>query len=123
MYSVKISSGKNRLDVLFAGSMTEAEMAEALAEIGRAVRQLRPGFDLLADITQLQPLPEVCLEGIRNTAALMIEAGLNRAVRVVGRAAGATAQFERATRVDGYGANLAFSRSEAERLLDGLAED
>lgn len=119
MFSVRISAARNRLYVVYAGSMTEEEFALSLEEIDRAVLQLRPGFDMLADIQELQPLPEACLEGIRNTASMLVRAGLHRAVRVVGRAAQATAQFERATRVDGYGANLAFSQAEAEAMLDG----
>lgn len=122
MFSVRISAAKNRLYVVFAGSMTAEEMAAGLAEIDRAVLQLRPGFDMLADIKDLQPLPEECLEGIRSTASMLVRSGLHRAVRVVGRAAQATAQFERATRVGGYGANLAFSQAEAEQMLDGPDE-
>jgi hypothetical protein len=123
VFSVRISAARNRLYVVFAGGMTAGEMAEALAEIDRAVLQLRPGFDMLADIKDLQQLPEDCLEGIRNTASMLVRSGLHRAVRVVGRAVQATAQFERATRVDGYGANLAFSQAEAEQLVDGPDDD
>jgi hypothetical protein len=119
MYSVQAHVGRNRLYVTFAGEMTEAEFGAALEEISSALGRLQTGFDLLADITALKPLPEGVLPGIRQTAALMRDKGLRRAVRIVGKATAAAVQFERATRIEGYGAYLAFSREEAERVLDG----
>ena len=120
MYSVQAHVGKNRLYVTFAGEMTEAEFGSALDEIERALEKLRPGFDMLADITALKPLPEGTFPGIRRTAVLLRDRGIRRAVRIVGKATAAAVQFERGTRIEGYGANLAFSREEGERVLDGV---
>jgi hypothetical protein len=119
MFSIQAHVGKNRLYVVFGGEMSLVEFGEALAEIDRAIARLRPGFDMLADISELKPLPDGVEQMIRETAQRLRDKGIRRAVRIVGRAAQAAVQFERATRIEGYGANLAFSKEEAERVLDG----
>ena len=120
MYRVEAHVGKNRLYVVFAGDMTPEEFRAALDAIAREVLRLRPGFDMLADISELKPLPDAVEPMIRETAQLLRDKGVRKAVRIVGRAAAAAVQFERATRMEGYAANLAFSKDEAEQVLDGF---
>jgi hypothetical protein len=120
MYRVQAHVGKNRLYVVFGGEMSVEEFRAATAEIAQAVVRLKAPFDMVADISELKPLPEGTEPVIRETAELLRAKGIRRVVRVVGRAAHAAVQFERATRMQGYAANLAFTKDEAEQVLDGF---
>jgi hypothetical protein len=70
--------------------------------------------------TAAEPLDAEAEVGVGRLAQLLVPAGLRTPVRVVGRSGRTALQFERISHAAGYEARLAFSFSEAERLLDGV---
>lgn len=119
LFEVKAGVGKNRLLIVLAGdiSVDECEAFEraCLEEVGR----LRPDFDLVSDVSGLEPLGDGQLERFERTMKALLEYQRGRVVRVVGRSTEVALQLERVSRRLGFSAYIAFSASEAERLLDG----
>ena len=84
----------------------------------QALERLRPGFDMVSDLSGVTRLPPESTGQLRRIIEAARAKGYRRAVRVVGRSAVAAVQFERISRALSHEAYLAFSMEEAERLLD-----
>lgn len=122
MFEVQVLVGKNRLVVRIWGEVDVAEARRIGDAAVQAMERLRPGFDLVSDLSGLSAgLPENTGQFRRIIEAARAR-GFRRGVRVVGRSAKAALQFERSSRALGHEAHLAFSLEEAERLLDGVRD-
>jgi hypothetical protein len=119
VYEVQALVGKNRLVVRIWGDIDDAEARQVGDAAVKAIERLRPGFDVMSDLTGLSPVtPEGVVQFKRIIEAARAR-GIRRVVRVVGRSVDAALQFERVSRELGHEAYLAFSLEEASRLLDG----
>jgi len=103
----------------YRGQVLAQETEEAEQRLRAVLPKLGPAFDLISDVSAAQPLDAEVEVGVGRLARLLVPGGLRTAVRVVGRSGRTALQFERISRAAGYEARLAFSFSEAERLLDG----
>ena len=103
----------------YRGQVLARETEEAEDQLRALLPELGPVFDLISDVSAAEPLDADAEAGVERLARLLVPAGLRTAVRVVGRSGRTALQFERISRAAGYEARLAFSVSEAERLLDG----
>jgi len=112
--------GKNRLYIRIDGRLEDAEARAVGDEIIRAMDRLRPGFALISDLTQAEPMGPEGVEQLKRIIAVSRERKVGQTVRIVGRAAMAALQFARTSKQYQHEPYLAFSREEAERLLDGL---
>ncbi|WP_205525481.1 STAS domain-containing protein [Pyxidicoccus trucidator] len=119
MFEVEARVGKNRLVVRIWGDLDDAEARQIGDAAVRAVDRLRPGLDILSDLSGLTRVPVECAAQLRRIVEAAQARGLRQVVRVVGRSAEAALQFQRISRSIGYEAYLAFSLEEAERMLDG----
>jgi hypothetical protein len=86
----------------------------------REMDRMRPGFALISDLTQADPLGPVGMEQFKRLLVAARERKVGQTVRIVGRAAQTALQFARTSKEYQHEPYLAFSREEAERLLDGL---
>lgn len=119
MYEVQALVGKNRLVVRIWGDIDDAEARQVGDAAVKAIERLRPGFDVMSDLTGLSPVTPEGLAQLRRIIEAARARGIRRVVRVVGRSVDAALQFERVSRELGHEAYLAFSLEEASRLLDG----
>lgn len=119
MFEVQALVGKNRLVVRIWGEIDDAEARQVGDAAVKAIERLRPGFDVMSDLTGLAPVTPEGLAQLRRIIEVAQARGVRRVVRVVGRSVDAALQFERISRELGHEAYLAFSLEEAERLLDG----
>lgn len=119
MFEVRAIVGRNRLHLLLAGHLEEAEIQAATDAVVADLPRLRPGFDVVSDITGLEPLEEYALVHIRRIHQAIVQKGCRRVVRVVGKSAQAAVQLERISREAKLEVYLAYSRAEADRMLDG----
>ena len=103
----------------YRGQVLAGETEDAERQLRALLPGMAPAFDLISDVSAAEPLDAEAEAGVGQLARLLVPAGLRTAVRVVGRSARTALQFERISRAAGYEARLAFSLSEAERLLDG----
>ena len=102
----------------YRGQVLAKETEEAEDTLRTLLPRMGPAFDLISDVSAADPLDPEAEAGVGRLAKLLVPAGLRTPVRVVGRSARTALQFERISRAAGYEARLAFSVSEAERLLD-----
>jgi anti-anti-sigma regulatory factor len=115
----EVDVGKNRLIVRVEGRIDD-EQAKSIADsIIKAMERLRPGFDMVTDLSQAEPLgPEGVAQFKRLLEAHRAKKA-GRAVRIVGRSAKVALQFARTSKELQHEPYLCFSREEAERWLDG----
>ncbi|WP_343073617.1 hypothetical protein [Pyxidicoccus fallax] len=119
MFEVEAQVGKNRLVVRLWGDIDEAEAFRIGDAAVAAMERLRPGFDMLSDLSGVTKLPEKATGQLQRIVEAARTKGFRRGVRVVGRSVEAALLFERRSRLLGHEVHLAFSLEEAERLLDG----
>ena len=118
MFEVEALVGKNRLVVRIWGDIDDVEAWRVGDAAVQALERLRPGFDMVSDLSGVTRLPPESTGQLRRIIEAARAKGYRRAVRVVGRSAVAAVQFERISRALSHEAYLAFSMEEAERLLD-----
>jgi hypothetical protein len=117
---IHVDVGKNRLFIRISGRLEEAEAPGVGDSILREMERLRPGFALISDLTDAEPLGPVGVEQIKRLITASRERKVGKTVRIVGRSAQTALQFARTSKEYQHEPYLAFSREEAERLLDGL---
>ncbi|MFL5321098.1 MAG: hypothetical protein ACJ790_15670 [Myxococcaceae bacterium] len=118
MFEVTANVAKNLITLRLEGVITQAELVKAGEEMLQAIDRLRPGLDFLADVRFVESTPEFEPAMSARVADKFRQRSLRRIVRVVGKKAQVAVKFEKASKVFGFSANLAYSMEEAERLLD-----
>jgi hypothetical protein len=120
MYKIRTDTLKNRLYVTLVGFFSLEEMRKCGDETIAATDKLRPGYDVVTDITQFKPgTPEVA-EDIKRVQAHFHTSGARQGVRVVGGNAISGMQFRRTGSAADYQSVNVATLEEAEKLLDGL---
>ncbi len=117
---IHVDVGKNRLFIRIAGRLDEAEAPSICDSIMREMDRLRPGFALISDLSEAEPLGPVGVEQVKRLITGSRQRKVGKTVRIVGRSAQTALQFARTSKEYQHEPYLAFSREEAERLLDGL---
>ena len=119
MFQVTADPDKNRLYVTVGGHLEPPERQELATAFRAALEELRPGFDIINDLSALLPTDE---DGLRDLAKMQSAAtikGLRTAVRIV-RIPLTRLQFERAARETCWEFETAATLEEAEARLDAL---
>lgn len=120
-HTVEVLVERNRLHCTLRGFLDATQGEAILLDVQLALAQLRPGFDVIADVSRLGGVAPAAFPVLRRAATAFVEGGMRRLIRVVGAAPGAAATFARVT--EGlFEARVVASLAEASRLLDGLSE-
>jgi hypothetical protein len=117
MVEIQAIPTRGRVMVVYRGQVLAAELEEAERQLHSALPVLAPAFDVVCDISAAEPLEPEAMVQVRRMADLLLRPGCAH-VRVVGRS-GQTASVPPHRALGGYESRLAFSRDEAEALLDG----
>ena len=83
MYHSEVDQPANLLKVSFSGRVDAEEMKRCAQECELAVRQVRPGFAVLNDITGLEQMDLACEPHLQRIMDLCNEAGAALVVRVI----------------------------------------
>ena len=118
MVEVRALPRRGRVTIVFRGRVVAEELVEAERQLRGALPRLAPAFDMISDVSAVEPLCPEAVAAVTRMARLVVVAGLRTHVRVVGRSSEAALQFQRISRAVGYDSRLAFSFDEAEGLLD-----
>jgi cyclopropane fatty-acyl-phospholipid synthase-like methyltransferase len=121
MYQSRTDIERNRLYITLKGRITAKEAGEATHRIIEDVSTLKPGFDVITDITKFEPVTQKETEALLTVHKALMERGVNRIVRVVGTELKATVgkiQMERTSRQSKIVAENFDSLEEADRYLD-----
>ena len=120
-YSIYANVSKNRLYLILHGFFTDDEVRKANERAIAEIKKLRPGFDIINDISDFKPATPVGAEDIKRSQIFANERGAKRIFRVVGKdmvaSAIATMQFSRTSHTAGYEADIVATVEEAEKLL------
>jgi anti-anti-sigma regulatory factor len=115
----EVDVGKNRLYVRVQGRIDDAEVKSIADSIIKQMERLRPGFDVVTDLTQAEPLGPEGVVQLKRLVEAHLSRKSGRTVRIVGRSAQVALQFARTSKELQHEPYLCFSREEAERWLDG----
>jgi len=116
---IQVSIPKNRIYLGLEGYFDDEAAEKAADQIIAGLQQLRPGFDVVSNISEFKPATPQAAEHIVRVQKALKEMGFRRIVRVVaGNALGKMQMQRTATQAGGLDAEYAATREEAERMLD-----
>lgn len=118
MLKIKADRTKNRLYVKLDGFFGEDDVKIAGNQIIREAASLRPGFDVINDVSGFKPVKPEVSDHIVHIQQEVKKMSVGRVVRVVGDNALAKMQLSRTSREAGYNAYAVATSEEAEHLLD-----
>jgi len=121
-FSIHHDSAKNRLYLRLKGFFRGREGEMIYAELETALEQVRPGFDVITDISGFVPGSTEAIAILRKGAELVKSSGRRNAVRVTGGLMSGLLQFKRVLSpvFDEGQVHYATSLAEADSILDAL---
>jgi len=118
---IRSNVGKNRLYMSFSGFFQDDEVRQIVENIKSEVLKLKPGYDVVVDISGAKPATQEGLQEIMKIQTFNLQHGLRKSVRISGDAVLAQSQLDRGAKGTGMDGNtlVASSIEEADRILDG----
>ncbi len=122
MYKITANQIKNRLYMQLKGFMEDDEMHTAAEVLIAEVKKLKPGFDVINDISECKPTTQQGSMEIARCQKYVVEHGVRHVMRVLGTNAITRMQFSRTSKNAGSEAvtEEVISFEEAEKRLDAL---
>lgn len=100
MHKVTADPEKNRLTIILEGLMNADEAKQAADEVSSALGTLKPGMDIINDISKFKPSSEETQAEIVRAQQSAVKAGAKRVIRVIESIIGKS-QFKRLQQVAG----------------------
>ena len=94
-YEIRADSNKNRLYVVLEGFFTDQQVKEAADKTIEEIDKLRPGFDVINDISKFKPASTEGAKNIARGQQYALKCGVNRVIRVISDEVIGRMQFER----------------------------
>jgi hypothetical protein len=107
---------KNRLYLILSGFFEDPEMTAVADKCIAEVKKLKPGFDIINDISQCKSASDKGIMELLRAQTFIKQSGVNKVVRITGDII-TQAQFNRQAKEAGYSAETAASIAEAEKIL------
>jgi hypothetical protein len=119
MYHIKVDETKNRLYISINGTLPMEEAQKAKRKIEFSITQLKPGFDVINDISKLIRADDIAGSVLKEIMILLIQKGVRRVIRVVGTSKIGLIQFaNNSLQIEQYKLSYVPSLEEAEKLLN-----
>jgi hypothetical protein len=118
MHTIEVDVPKNRLIVTLVGFFSYEEMKKCTDETIAAVASLKPGFEVITDISQYKVSGEDTAREIERAQEAFVSKGVRRGVRVVGSQAISGMQFKRTAGIAKYDSVNVATLEEAKNILD-----
>jgi len=118
MFNVRADTAKNRLYVKLVGFFDYKEMKAATDATIEGINKLKPGYDVINDISEFKPVGPDTLKEIERGQVYFKKSGIRYGIRVEGKAKLANLQFSRIGKSVDYVTDSAETLEEAEKLLD-----
>lgn len=124
-YECRFDVGKNRLYIRLQGFFREDEVGPLERRLTEVLENVRPGFDVITDVSEFKPASPATAEAIRRGGETVRARGRRHAVRVVGSFVAGLLQFKRLLGGVFSEKSVRYARSipEAERILDTWPAD
>ncbi len=122
MYKISANQIKNRLNMQLKGYMDDQELHAAAEVLITEVKKLKPGFDVIDDISEFKPASPQGSQEIARCQKYVLEHGVRHVIRILGTNVITRMQFNRTSKNAGSDALVeeAASFEEAEKRLDDL---
>lgn len=117
IYKVYADTAKNRLYVILRGFLPDATLEVASKEAIKEIDKLKPGCDVISDISTFKPATTKGADDIKKVQQHLAAHKPGRVIRVVGSEALAEMQMARLSKEAGYVADAAITVADAEKLL------
>jgi hypothetical protein len=121
MYTIEANTRKNRLYVTLHGFFEYNEMKECTDKTINESKKLKPGYDVITDISQFKAVGKETLPEIRRGQVHFLLSGVRHAMRVRGGAILTSIQFARTGKTVNYVPATVATMADAERYLDRQA--
>lgn len=118
MYTIRADAQKNRLYVTLVGFFNHDLMKECTDKTIEEVKKLKPGFDVITDISQFKPVGQDAVDEVARGQAFFKQAGIRHGIRIEGQATLTSGQFGRAAKTVDYNPNVVPDIAAAEKLLE-----
>ena len=118
MYEFKIDTVKNRLYITLDGFFSTEEIKQCSDETIGAVKKLKPGYDVITDISKFSPVGLDALKEIERVQEYFRTSGVRHGVRIVGKSVVTGMQFKRLGKSVGFRSTNFATLAEAEEFLD-----
>lgn len=118
MYTVKANVAKNRLYVSMIGFFQADEMKACTDQVILETKKLKPGYDVITDVSQFKPAGPDAIKEIERGQAHFKATKIGHGIRVVGGSATTSLQFARTGKSVGYVPDTVSTVVEAEKILD-----
>ncbi len=118
MFAIRADIQKNRLYVKFVGFFDYNEMKASTDKTIEEAKKLKPGFDVINDVSEFKPAGQDMLKEIERAQSYLKKAGVRHGIRVEGKAKLTNIQFSRIGKTVDYVADIVETMEEAEKLLD-----
>ena len=122
MYTVRANILKNRLYVTLNGFFHYQEMKECTDKTIEESGKLRPGYDVITDISQFKAVDPKTLEEVKRGQEYFMQTGVRHALRVCGGAVLTGIQFARSGKTVNCVPATVATIADAERYLDRKAQ-
>ncbi len=116
-YWSRADTGKNRLYVVLQGFLNGDEARDAADTTIAEAKKLRPGFDVINDISTVKATSEEGVKELLRCQSFLKQKGVSRVIRVVPEVTVGSLQIARTSKQVGYEADSARSIEEAEEKL------
>jgi anti-anti-sigma regulatory factor len=83
MFKIELDQPRNWLTIGYSGHVDPDESRRCAEEIRVAVTEIKPGFRLLVDLTDLQSMDVSCAPHIRNIMEMCNQSAVAEVVRIV----------------------------------------
>ncbi|OGO18837.1 MAG: hypothetical protein A2Z15_07185 [Chloroflexi bacterium RBG_16_50_11] len=123
MFTVRADIQKNRLYVKLVGFFDYNEMKASTDKVIEEVKKLKPGFDVINDVSDFKPAGQDTLKEIERAQTHLKKSGIRHGIRVEGKAKLTGAQFTRVGKTANYVADAVETMEEAEKLLDSYGRE
>jgi hypothetical protein len=118
MYKVRLHESQNRIYITIAGILNYEEAQNAKHAIETTISNIKPGFDVVNDISKLIRADEKAGIILKEIIVMLIQKGVNRVVRVVGTSQMGLIQFaNNSLQTDQYNLSYVPTLEDAETLL------
>jgi len=118
MYTVRADVEKNRLYVKLVGFFDNKEMKAATDATIEGIQKLKPGYDVINDISEFKPVGQDTLKEVERGQIYFKKSGIRYGIRIEGKTKLTNLQFNRIGKSVDYAANSVETMEEAEKLLD-----
>jgi hypothetical protein len=109
---------KNRLYCTLGGFFGTKEMKECSDKTIEECKKLKPGFDVISDISDFKAVGQNALDEVKRAQAFFKQHGVRRAIRVEGKAKLTSIQFTRVGKEVEFTPQTVATLAEAEKILD-----